>query len=257
MWRFWACPHAGTTYRPGHPLRAPGHPPYLGPLQRLQLRDGRLNLRGRLSFAMWATSSRFPPTTKKSFAIKISQGCGPRVQQVAPFRSSSRLILESVFPPCARSAPSGRQKGGHHPLRSSCRHPGDRPRRAHAPPALGFACHQHGQTRRPRTLVNWASRWQGCPAKGVKVCRDRHQTAHRPTDHLRTRPWKALQVRDRARPPTATDCGYISFDTTGNRPGFRAWYRLARRPAPAAARGPEVAGADACAHVPVCGSRWW
>jgi len=137
----------------------------------------------------------FPPTTEKSFD-QILQGCGPRVQQ---WRFDHLAAINSIgFPTSRRLPPIWRQKGWASSLRSSCRHPGDRPRKSASTPAPGsmptnMATRLGAVGREPG--CNWASaRLAGGPAKGLRVCRGaRHpHVLTRPPTILRTWAWKAL-----------------------------------------------------------------
>jgi len=123
----------------------------------------------------WADIFTNPAQQRKSFRSDL-QGCWPwgRVQQWPPFRSSSAGITRiGFFPPCAGpSAHLGRQKGGHHPLRSSVdTKENDLDERMHTCPWFHATNRQRAGRER---WCNWAiGSWQVPPRRGGRSARER------------------------------------------------------------------------------------
>jgi len=138
-----------------------------------------------------ATSSRFPPTTKKSFD-QISKGVCPRVQQVAPFRSSSAAFTRysGVSTECAAGLTailgSDRIRVRQvHPLRSVMSNPGRSDldlEACYATPALFHATNM-AKRARTRTLCSkrghrpvGSPRCEGCKCIAVSAWHQRCST---------------------------------------------------------------------------------
>jgi len=241
---------------PRQPASGPqGIRPYLGLYTPYKLRDGVTCASPIRLCDVGRQSSRFPPN-KKRFFVDL-QGWWPQVLSSGAFSDSSSAAITRSFSPRARSAASGRTKRWaiiH--FDRHVRHPQEIGLgRAHATPAPWFHA-QHGQRGRPRTWCNWASAAGSAPAKGgERSAVTSHRTCSR-HDICDMGLEAACRMFAIERCPTdGTDCVLTSpLDIDCNRRRFSCLVPAGRRPAAAAARGPESCCELIVRHVPVCAS---